>query len=304
LIPNERERKKMTNSNSFISQHPAKAIPEDDRAIISLVQKADELLAKPQFTHEDRSRAQTILERADIIAKHFHRSVPSSLLRAAEIQSGLDPERHEAIFHDYLLHGITGMNVENRTIMQQSYKAGAWAQAIVSRPTQYRAQAIATGAAGGFLAPQSFMNQVEESLKHFSAMRRVATVVPTASGSDMPWPTVDDIANVGELLVENAVVTEQDVAFGQIVFTSYKYSSKLIRVSVELLTDAAPNIEQVLASLFSRRIGRLQNQHFTTGTGTGQPLGVLTTASLGKTGTTGQTATVIYDDLVDFTPLS
>src|SRR5205085_8467549 len=32
---------------------------------------------------------------------------------------------------------------------------------------------------------------------------------------------------------------------------------------------------------------------------TGQPNGLVTAASVGKTGTTGQTATIIYDDLVD-----
>ena len=47
------------------------------------------------------------------------------------------------------------------------------------------------------------------------------------------------------------------------------------------------------------RIGRIQNTHFTTGTGSSQPTGLVTASSVGKTGTTGQTLTIIYDDLVD-----
>ena len=47
------------------------------------------------------------------------------------------------------------------------------------------------------------------------------------------------------------------------------------------------------------RIGRSDNQHFTTGSGTGQPRGSVTAAAAGKVGTTGQTLTVTYDDLVD-----
>jgi HK97 family phage major capsid protein len=44
---------------------------------------------------------------------------------------------------------------------------------------------------------------------------------------------------------------------------------------------------------------RAENAHFTTGTGTAQPEGVQTNATVGKTGASGQTTTVIYDDLVD-----
>jgi len=47
------------------------------------------------------------------------------------------------------------------------------------------------------------------------------------------------------------------------------------------------------------RLGRIFNTHATVGTGTGQPFGIVPRAALGKTGTTGQTLTVIYDDLVD-----
>ena len=49
----------------------------------------------------------------------------------------------------------------------------------------------------------------------------------------------------------------------------------------------------------AQRIGRLANIGFTTGTGSTDPNGLITASSVGKTGTTGQTVTVIYDDLVD-----
>ena len=47
------------------------------------------------------------------------------------------------------------------------------------------------------------------------------------------------------------------------------------------------------------RIARIQNTHFTTGAGTTVPDGVIPKSATGKTGTTGQTLTVIYDDLID-----
>jgi HK97 family phage major capsid protein len=77
------------------------------------------------------------------------------------------------------------------------------------------------------------------------------------------------------------------------------YTSKMVRVSFQLLQDSVFNLDSFLARKLGERIGRIQNTHFTTGTGTAQPLGVQTNAAIGKTGTTGQTTTVIYDDLID-----
>src|SRR5205807_937527 len=45
--------------------------------------------------------------------------------------------------------------------------------------------------------------------------------------------------------------------------------------------------------------GRIIATHLVNGTGTAQPTGILTGITAGKTGATGQTTTVIYDDLVD-----
>src|SRR5207248_8530414 len=92
----------------------------------------------------------------------------------------------------------------------------------------------------------------------------------------------------------------QDIgAFGQVVLHSYMYTSKLIKVSLQLMQDAFFNMEEYLGRKLAIRLARIQNAHFTTGTGTGQPNGVVTAAASGKVGLTGQTLTVIYDDLVD-----
>ncbi len=49
----------------------------------------------------------------------------------------------------------------------------------------------------------------------------------------------------------------------------------------------------------TERIGRIQNQDFTTGTGTNQPTGVITAAGVGKMAATGGTVNILYNDLVD-----
>src|SRR5262249_1198337 len=116
---------------------------------------------------------------------------------------------------------------------------------------------------------------------------------------NLPIPTVNDTANVGEIINENSAVNQQDVAFGQLVLGAFKYSSKMILVSVELLQDNAINLAAFLGDALGTRIGRITNTHFTVGAGTRLPKGLVVAAASGKVGLTGQTTSVIFDDLVD-----
>jgi HK97 family phage major capsid protein len=130
-------------------------------------------------------------------------------------------------------------------------------------------------------------------------MLRAAEIVNTESGNPLPWPTVNDTSNVGELLGINTQAANQDFTFGIVTLGAFKYSSKVVLVPIELLQDSYFDLNSFLAANLGQRIGRIVNLHLTTGTGTGQPNGVVTAATSGKVGTTGQTLTVIYDDLID-----
>jgi predicted phage gp36 major capsid-like protein len=79
----------------------------------------------------------------------------------------------------------------------------------------------------------------------------------------------------------------------------FKYSSKIVAAPIELLQDSTIDMEAFIRKRLAQRLGRIMNQHFTTGAGTTVPDGVVPRSTLGKVGTTGQTLTVIYDDLVD-----
>jgi len=94
-------------------------------------------------------------------------------------------------------------------------------------------------------------------------------------------------------------VNQQDVAFGQLVLGAFKYSSKMVLVSVELMQDNSINLANFLGEALGTRIGRITNNHFTTGAGTTLPKGIVTAATSGKVGLTGETTSLIFDDLVD-----
>ncbi len=68
---------------------------------------------------------------------------------------------------------------------------------------------------------------------------------------------------------------------------------------LELVQDSAIDVIAFVVNRLATRLGRITNLHYTTGDGSSKPFGVMARTSAGKTGTTGQTLTVIYDDLVD-----
>jgi HK97 family phage major capsid protein len=156
-----------------------------------------------------------------------------------------------------------------------------------------------TGSQGGYTVPTEVATRVADALKAYGGMRQVAEIFGTQNGNDINYPTSDGTSEVGELIAQNTTATAADPTFGVVTLSTYKYSSKIIAVPFELLQDTVIDMESFIALRIAARLGRIQNQHFTTGTGSGQPNGLVTAASSGVTGTTGQTLTVIYNDLVD-----
>lgn len=163
----------------------------------------------------------------------------------------------------------------------------------------FNTMSTTTPSEGGHTVPTTVGAGLIESLKAFGGMRSVAEVLATATGNPMGFPSSDGTSEVGELLAENTQAGNLDTTFGTVSLNVFKYSSKIITVPIELLQDSSVDIEAFVRRRVVERVGRITNQHFTTGTGTGQPRGVVTAAGAGKVGLTGQTVTVIYDDLVD-----
>ena len=156
-----------------------------------------------------------------------------------------------------------------------------------------------TGSEGGYSVQTEVATRIVDLLKAFGGMRAVAQVIRTAMGNDMSFPTSDGTSEVGELIAQNTTATAADPTFGTVAVVTYKFSSKIVAVPFELLQDSQIDVAAFVENRLVQRIGRITNQFFTTGTGTSQPRGVITGATLGKTGTTGQTTSVIFDDLVD-----
>lgn len=168
-------------------------------------------------------------------------------------------------------------------------------QAIAIR----NAMSTTTPAEGGYTVPAEIAAMVVDALKAFGGMREVAQVITTAGGNSLNYPTSDGTSEVGEIVAENAAATGADITFNTVAVNPYKYSSKKIALPIELIQDSAIDVVQFVVNRLATRLGRITNTHYTTGDGSSKPFGLTARTSTGKTGTTGQTTTVIYDDLID-----
>lgn len=162
---------------------------------------------------------------------------------------------------------------------------------------EFRAAAEGTNSAGGYMVPTTLLKRMVEVQKAYGGIARFASELTTDTGNPLNWPSNDDTANVGAIVTENTQLTEQDFTFGQVPINAFMYTSKIVRVSIQLLQDSAFDLNAWIPKKFGQRIGRAQAAHFETGTGTGQPQGV--TVGLSSGTTMGTAGTLKYDDLVN-----
>lgn len=194
--------------------------------------------------------------------------------------------RYGAAFGAYLRRGIEQLPSEQRDLLEGNH-------------VDLRAQGGATDPAGGYLVPETFRNILIETMKVYGGLLGQVEVITTSTGADLRWPTNDDTGNEGEILAENQQVSEQDVTLGGKTLKAHIFSSKMIRVSRALLQDSAFDLDAWLPRKLGERIGRRAARAWATGTGVDEPQGITVGSTVGKTGATGQTTSIIYNDLID-----
>ena len=258
----------------------------------TLINQANEILnaadaAKRAMSGEEQSQYDKIMVDVDALKGTIDRverqaTLNSEMADQPHQERGVtsDEEKRDA-FRAWLRDPAT-MSPDQRSVLAES-----------------RAQSVTT-TGGGYIVPQGFGGYITDAMKFFGGMRQAKTTkLNTAMGNDLPMPSCNDTAQVGELLAINTGAASQDLTFGQIVMKAYKYSSKIVLVPWELLQDSGVDIEAYIGKKLGERIGRIQNTHFTTGDSSGKPQGIVAGATLGKTGASGQVASIIVDDLID-----
>jgi HK97 family phage major capsid protein len=161
---------------------------------------------------------------------------------------------------------------------------------------EQRALSRATGAAGNYLVPTDFYNQIIRAIRFTGSFGALANVVTTDNGDQLQVPA-NTAHGTASWTAENASFTASDETFNQVTLGAFKASTSII-VSEELLQDSAFPLDAFLANEFGERIGILEENSWINGSGTGQPQGVLANLTTVFTAATGNATTFNYTALV------
>ena len=169
--------------------------------------------------------------------------------------------------------------------------------------TELRAQGSGDSAGGYMIAP-AFRQKLVEVQKAFGGLAAEVETITTETGAALEYPTNDDTSASGTITAESAAFSSgSDLTFGTVNLGAFKYTSSgasnlPLRVPVELLQDAAFDVEAYLAKALGTRIARKQASDWAVGGGTTLPFGICH-AGLTEDKALTTTTTITYNDLLD-----
>jgi len=250
---------------------------------------------KRELTKEENERFDKIYADAAELLDHANRALKMSEIEAEMNQPTDGPkgtmsaeerkEKTTKAFREYFLLG-NNMSAETREFLNREHS---------ELRTTNNGQTVTT-TAGGYLIPQGFGGQIIEALKLYSNVRNISTVLSTATGNDLPFPTLDDTGSTGELLAIETEAAKGALAFGQKTLKAFKFSSKMVTIANELVQDSYFDLETYLVKIFAERLGRIENHYMTLGTGTTMPFGVVPASAKGEDATV---SALTRDNLID-----
>lgn len=193
-------------------------------------------------------------------------------------------------FEKFLRFGKAGLTQEERTIFKN-----------------YTEKRVGTGQStsateGGYTIPEGFAGRIVEYMLFNSQLLNWASIMRTDTGNTIPFPINDDTSNTGELIGEAADLSAAtaDLVFDVYNLGAYKFSSKVIKVSSEIMQDNGVNLVDYLAKKLAERVARITNTYYTTGTGSSQPQGYLAASAAERGKVTASTSTFTLAEMVAF----
>ena len=159
-----------------------------------------------------------------------------------------------------------------------------------------KAMIVGDDEAGGYLAPEEYVNEIIADIVEFSPIRSLARIRTTSRKAvTIPKKT----GSISATWVEETGIRADsgNPTYGMERLQSYEMHG-LIKVSKQELEDAAFNVEGFIREELSEQFGSAEGTAFVSGTGTGQPQGVLSNANVGSVNS-GHATQITADGLID-----
>ena len=245
-----------------------------------------------EFTVEERAKFDTLTEAYDSWGARID---------ALVMQRDLE-ERARAFAGDLLGNPSafgTAVDLENFAAELRSVLRGETRDHVyVPSAAEVRALSVGTATAGGNTVGKTYLSQLVEPLRQFSGVFAAgAYVFTTEKGDDVTLPRLSNFGAAAGV-AEATQIGGTDPAFNQVTFKAYKYGD-FVGISRELVEDSLVDIEGLIARIMGENISVLLGAQLATGNGTTAPNGVVTAATVGVTGATGQGGAPSWDNLID-----
>ena len=254
-------------------------IVSDMRAIVDTAKEQKRELSLEENTQWDKldGEQETLKKSIEVLQKQAALDGEQAGRQAQESRKTDDKELEKRAFARFIGGGMEALSGEEREYMQ-------------------RAHSTTVNAEGGYLVPTSLGNEIIKQMAYWGGIREAVSVITTASGSPLNYPTANNTAQKGRRVAQNTQVNERNFTFGSKGLGAHTYTSDAIRIPNELLQDSAFNLEAFIAEEIGRLMGTILNEECTTGTGANMPQGLVTGSTLGFT---GAAAALSFDDLIE-----
>lgn len=191
---------------------------------------------------------------------------------------------------------------------------------------ELRAAGEATPSAGGYLVPPGWWQRLQVALKIYGGISGDFEQISTDSGQPMQWATVDPTTVKGQLVGkqtappalvasangagnENVQIQDVDYAFGNGTLGAYMFTSGIQKASFQLANDTAFDLDQFVSARTGEALGRAIAEYAVSGTGSNEPLGIVTAlaaanglssgGTLALTSVTGETVHTLNGDIAE-----
>ena len=123
---------------------------------------------------------------------------------------------------------------------------------------------------GGYLVPEEYDSRLIETLKEENIMRSLATTISTSGQHKINVAASDPAA---AWIDEGGALNFGDSKFAQVLLDAHKLHVA-IKVTEELLSDSALNLESYILSSFGQALANAEEDAFLNGDGIGKPTGI------------------------------
>jgi len=163
---------------------------------------------------------------------------------------------------------------------------------------EFRDLSKLTAAAGANTVKTSFYESLMIHLIEMSGVLAAGpTMMNTTTGEQIQVPRTTAHPTSVQT-AEAAAIAESDPTFGQVPIDAYKYPH-MVQLTRELVEDTSVDLLGYVAEAAGWAVGNAFGVKLATGTGTNEPNGVVTAATVGVTGSAGVAGAFTYESLVD-----